>query len=153
PRLESRTLSRTVDAQGAVALEEPGDIVVRGITLDQAEKLFKNQLRRFYKDVEVAVSLGKMRTIQVTVSGDVYQPGSYAVPAVATAYNLLYACGGPTNDGTLRQIEVRRGGNVAGTLDIYRFLLSGENATDIPLQNGDLVYVGNSLTRVAVSGE
>src|SRR5579871_1204932 len=122
-RHEAKTIIGVVDAQGTIAIEELGLVTVRGLTLEQAEKALQERLRRYYTGVEVSVTLAKLRTIQVTVSGAAYQPGTYTVPAIATAYNLIYAAGGPTWDGSLRNIEVRRAGKPVGTLDLYKFLL------------------------------
>jgi polysaccharide biosynthesis/export protein len=152
-RQEARTVTATVDPQGAIALEDIGNVVVRGLTMDQTEKLLRSQFRRFFNGVEVSVTLGKLRTIQITVSGAAYQPGTYAVPAVATAYNVLYAAGGPTEDGTLRNIEIRREGKLVATLDVYKFLTVGAQANDVQLQTGDLIYIPHRRSRILVSGE
>lgn len=152
-RHEMKTLTRIVDSQGSVSLPDAGMVVVRSLTLDQTEKALRAQLRRFYNGVDVSVTLGRLRTIQVLVSGQAFQPGSYTVPAVTTAYNLVYAAGGPTRSGSLRNIEVRRGGHLIGTLDIYKYMMVGGQASDIPLQSGDLLYIPPHRSRVAVRGE
>jgi polysaccharide export outer membrane protein len=89
----------------------------------------------------------------VTVGGEAYVPGSYVVPAVASAFNVLYAAGGPTEDGSLRAIEIRRHGKLISTFDFYAFLRAGGNHKDTILEPGDLIYIPPRLSRVVVRGE
>jgi protein involved in polysaccharide export with SLBB domain len=153
PTLEPRLVSRTVDERGDIVVDALGPIVVRGLTADGVEKALRAQLRRYYKDVDVSVTLSRLRTIQVTVSGFAFEPGTFQVPANATAYNVLWIAGGPTFDGTLRSIEVRRQGRLIGTLDVYKFLMVGSQGSDIPLQTGDLITIPPRQSEVAVRGE
>lgn len=150
----AREIACTVDSAGAIMLEQVGRIVVRGLTVAQAERALRQRLGRLYKRPEVSVTLREMRTIAITVAGEAFAPGTYVVPAVATAFNVLYAAGGPTEDGSLRRIEVRRRGAPVGTLDLYQFLSRGDQAAaDLPLQAGDVLYLPPRLSRVVVDGE
>ncbi len=153
PRHEPKTQNSTVDQTGAISLEDLGPLMVRGQTLAQAEKTIGQRLRRLYTGVEVSVVLAKLRTIQVTLAGSAFLPGTYAVPSVSTAYNVVAAAGGPMDDGSMRAIEVRRNGKIVGTLDLYNFLLVGNHGEDIQLQSGDLVYIPHRRSRIAVAGE
>ena len=153
PTIERSTLARTVDPQGQITIEGLAPIVLLGKTVASAENTLKEQLSRFYKNVQVSLTLNKLRTIQVTVSGDAYQPGTYSVPSVASMYNLLYFSGGPTDNGSLRNIELLRGGKVVGKLDMYKFMLGEPGTTDYPLQAGDMLIVPPRLSRIAVTGE
>ena len=152
-RIEARTVTLAVSGQGTVALDMLGPMTVRGMTLDQMEKALKTSLAKLYNGVEVAATLTKLRTIQITVTGEAYQTGTYAVPAIATFYNMLYWSGGPTEEGSLRQIELRRQGKTIATMDIYAFLQGGTEAKDVALQSGDLLYIPPHQSRVAVYGE
>lgn len=162
----AREFTRTVDAQGAVTLDgDAGRIIVRGLTTAQAEATLRTRLGKLYKKADASVTLRELRTIPVLVSGEAYAPGTYVVPAVATAFNVLYAAGGPTEAGSLRRIEVRRRGRLVGTLDLYRFLAAGtapgksaaaaaaNDDDDIALQPGDQILIPARLSRVAVDGE
>ncbi len=153
PRQEARTVNCSLDTSGAITMEDAGSVVVRGMTIEQAERALRTQLRRYLTGADCTLTLGKLRTIQVTVSGSIWQPGTFAAPAVATAYNLLYAAGGPTPEGSMRAVEVRRGGKLVGTLDVYRFILVGSASADIALESGDLIYVPRRRSQIAVSGE
>ncbi len=150
PAHEFRT---TVDAQGAVALDQGRKLVVRGLTLGQAEEALRRQLAHLYRNVDVSLALKELRSISVTVGGQAFSPGTYVVPSVATAFNVLYAAGGPAQDGSLRRIEVRRRGRLVGLLDVYKFVTVGAESGDIPLQPGDLIYIPPHVSRVTIEGE
>ncbi len=153
PTLERTTVTKTVDGQGTIALTGIAPIVVLGKTVASTELSLKEALSRFYRNVQVSVTLNRLRTIQVTVSGEAYQPGTYAVPAVASAFNMLTFAGGPTESGSLRNIEIRRGGRLVGSLDMYKFELGSGQATDYSLQSGDMIVIPPRLSRIAVRGE
>jgi polysaccharide biosynthesis/export protein len=165
PAMAPRELTQVVDAQGMLTLNEAGHINVAGMTLEQADQAIKRRLSRFYKNVDVNVSLKKLRTIAVMVGGKAYMPGNYAVPAVTTAFQLLYVCGGPTKEGSLRNIQIRRQNRVF-TFDFYKAMTmaatpiaagTAGSATqyqqDIPLQSGDVLYIPTFHERVALQGE
>ncbi len=151
--LEQQELDLVVEPAGSITLPQAGRVVLRGQSLAQAEAGIKQRMLRFFKDVEVSLTLKELRTISVTLAGSAYMAGTYNVPAVVTAFNLLYATGGPSNEGSLRRIEVRRRGEVVSTLDYYRFLITGDKAADIMLEPGDTVYVPPHFSRVQVRGE
>ena len=143
----------TVDPQGTILLDQGRRVVVRGLTLGQAENLVRLQLGHLYRNVEVALTLKELRSISITVGGQAFSPGTYVVPSVATAFNVLYAAGGPTEDGSLRKIEIRRRGHLIGLLDVYKFVTVGAESGDIPLLPGDLIYIPPRISRVTVDGE
>jgi len=87
------------------------------------------------------VSLAKLRKIQVYVAGDVIRPGAYQISAAGTTLNALYAAGGPTTNGSLRRVDIRRGGKLADSVDVYEYLTRGINPTASRLRNGDVVFV------------
>lgn len=153
PTIERSELVRVVDPQGAITIEGLAPIVLLGKTVASAEATLQQQLRRFYKNVQVSLTLDRLRTIQVTVTGEVYMGGTYTVPSVASAYNLLFASGGPTENGSLRDVEVLRAGKKVGTVDMYKVELGAAQTPDIPLQPGDMIVVPPRKARVAVSGE
>ncbi len=156
--LSPRDLTVTVDPQGGINVAGIGRVTVAGRTITEAETALSQRLKRLYRNVEVSISLSQLRTIQVTVSGAAFAPGTYNVPASATAFNVLNAAGGPTASGSLRDIRVLRSGRVVGTLDIYPLLGASSarpsaKSGDINLQSGDNIYVPARLSRVTVRGE
>jgi protein involved in polysaccharide export with SLBB domain len=163
PAMSPREITSTVDPQGVLTLDEVGHVNVAGMTLGQASEEVKRRLSRLYKKVDVMVSLRELRTISVTVSGKAYLPGEYHVPAVMTASQVLYACGGPTKDGSLRSIEIRRQNKII-PFDFYKMMTlaapgavgksgSMKYQSDIPLQSGDVIYIPSYHERVALAGE
>ena len=156
--LNPRDLTAVVDPQGGITIAGIGRVTVAGRTITEAEAALRQRLERLYRNVEVSISLSQLRTIQVTVSGAAFAPGTYNVPASATAFNILNAAGGPTASGSLRDIRVLRSGRIVGTLDIYPLLgafSASPNAKsgDINLQSGDNIYIPARLSRVTVRGE
>ena len=156
--LSPREFTSTVDLQGGINVEGVGRISVAGRTASQAEDTLRQRLQRLYRSVDVSINLRQLRTIQVTVSGAAFAPGTYTVPATATAFNVLNAAGGPTADGSLRDIRVLRGGRLVGTLDIYPLIgaaggAPGAKNGDVALQAGDAVYIPGRLSRISVRGE
>ncbi|CEK20570.1 SLBB domain-containing protein [Chthonomonas calidirosea] len=157
PAMEPRVLTLQVSPQGELDLGKDGRVNVAGMTLAQAEQALRAHLSRYYRNVDVSISLSRLRTISVTVMGHVFAPGTYIVPAVATAFNVLYAAGGPTKDGSFRDIEVRRGNKVL-PLDLYQLMADlpskgGTSRFDIPLQPGDVIFVPGTDERVYAMGE
>jgi len=153
PTVERSRLARTLDPQGAISIEGLEPIVLLGKTVASAENTVKERLGRFYKGVQVSLTLNKLRTIQVTVVGNAYQPGTYSVPSVASAYNLLFFAGGPIDSGSLRDIQLLRNGKKVGSLDMYKFELGTAPSADYPLQAGDVLLIPPRKSRIVVRGE
>ena len=156
--LAPREFTAAVDMQGGINVEGIGRISVAGRTASQAEETLRQRLQRLYRNVDVSINLRQLRTIQVTVSGAAFAPGTYTVPATATAFNVLNAAGGPTADGSLRDIRILRGGRLAGVLDIYPLIgaaggTPGAKSGDVSLQSGDSIYIPGRLSRISVRGE
>lgn len=156
-------LAHTLDVsrEGFIVIPQVGQLSVANLTMGQLEDLLYARLARSYSGVrrganaptKFSVSVAKLRAIQVYVTGEVERPASYRISGAATAMTALYAAGGPTVRGNLRGVEVRRGGAVVGTLDIYDYLLRGDNSQDLRLENGDIVFVRTHGPRVRVAGE
>ena len=153
-----REFTATVDIQGGITVPEAGRLSVVGRTATEAEETLRQRLSRLYRNVDVSINLRQLRTIQVTVSGASFSPGTYTVPATATAFNVLNATGGPTANGSLRDIRVLRNGRRVGTLDIYPLIgaTSGNPNNrngDINLQAGDNIYIPARLSSIAIWGQ
>jgi protein involved in polysaccharide export with SLBB domain len=130
-----------VDRNGAIALPRLGVVQVWGLTLQQLQALLRQRFAEFYPDFQMAVTLGRLRTIRVYVVGEVRQPGAYTVSSLSTIINALFASGGPTKNGSLRRIRLVRHGKTIHTLDLYDFLLQGDKSQDQTLQSGDTIFV------------
>jgi len=153
--------SLEVTREGFVVIPEVGQVGVANLTLGQLEDLLYVRLARSYSGIRRAanaatkfsISVSRLRAIQVYVTGEVERPASYRISSAATAMTALYAAGGPTERGSLRAVQVRRGGRVVGTLDVYDYLVKGDNSGDVRLENGDIVFVATHGPRVRVMGE
>lgn len=145
----------TVDARGNIAMENWGNVQVRGLTFEQAQRLIKAKIRPYFNlsSNELTVTLSYSRTIAVNIVGEVLQPGTYKMPAINTVFNALIAAGGPNDLGTLRDIQVLRDGQVVQHLDVYQFLNNPQFQGDFYLQDNDYLFVGPAKNVVTVVGE
>ncbi len=147
----SQSLTRIVDREGRVALPESGAVQVAGLTLEGTQSVIAEALKHQYRDVQVAVTVARLRSIRVYVVGDVQRPGAYDISSLATSLNALYAAGGPTGIGSLRLMRHYRGSRLIGEIDLYDFLLHGVRAED-RLEAGDTVLVPVAGAQIAVYG-
>ena len=144
----------TVDNRGNIQIPSlPSAITVRGQTVTSLESLLKERLRRIFKGAEVVVTLDELRTISISVVGEVVAQGNYQVPSVMTLFNALYMAGGPTVNGSMRSIQLKRSNGDTKIIDLYRFFQKGDSTQDLPLQPGDLILVPLASRRVAMTGE
>jgi polysaccharide biosynthesis/export protein len=146
-----------VNADGNIKIENLNPIFVAGQTLEQAKIKIVQRLKTLFGGLgsgglSADVTLSKIRSIKVTVIGEAVFPGTYTVPSLATAFNVLYAAGGPTDIGSLRNIEVFRKGKKVKTLDLYDFLLRGDLTDDIGLIDQDVVLIPYVDKRVTING-
>jgi protein involved in polysaccharide export with SLBB domain len=130
-----------VNRSGEVILPKVGGVKVWGITFGKLPEVIRNSLSRLYKDFDLNVTMGKLRVIKVFVVGEVVAPGDYTISSLSTLINALSAAGGPLKSGSLRNVQVKRGGTVVETVDLYEFFLKGDKSRDIRLQPGDTVFV------------
>jgi protein involved in polysaccharide export with SLBB domain len=130
-----------VDRNGAITLPRLGVLQVSGMTLGKLQAFLRQRFGEFYPDFQMAVTLGKLRSMLVYVVGEVQLPGAYTVSSLATMMNALFASGGPTRNGSLRRIQLTRKGKTVQTLDLYDLLLRGDKSQDQALQSGDTIFV------------
>ncbi len=137
----NKVVSVTVDREGKIVLPESGTLFVWGLPFSKVEKLIKSVLSETFANVQVDVSMGRLRTIRVFVLGEVTKPGSYTLSSLATLFQALYEAGGPTKLGTLRKIRLLRGNEVVDVVDLYKFLLEGQKTQDYRLFSNDVIFV------------
>jgi protein involved in polysaccharide export with SLBB domain len=136
----NNNLNLTVGRDGSVSIPEIGPLQVAGLTFAQTKKLIEDHAGQI-TGVKVDVTMGKLKTIQVFVVGEVEQPGAYTVSALSHVSNALSAAGGITKIGSLRKVELRRGNQLVRTIDLYSLLLAGNEQGDEQLQPGDVIFV------------
>jgi protein involved in polysaccharide export with SLBB domain len=148
----------TVNELGEVYIPNVGPIYINGLSIEEATQKIKSKLAAtIYRAIntgktKVVVTLGKIRSIRVTVIGQAKKPGTYTVSSLTTLYNLLYLCGGPTAMGSYRDIEVIRGNQLKTRADLYDFLVNGNQKDNIILQEGDVIRIPYYKNRVTISG-
>jgi protein involved in polysaccharide export with SLBB domain len=143
----------TVDRQGKVFIPKIGEIVVWGMNLSDFESKVNNQLSAIYSDFKSSVSLGKIRSIRIYMTGEVKKPGAYTVSSLTTLFNALYLAGGPNLRGSMRNIKVIRNNKTETSVDLYQFLLKGDSKSDIRLSSGDAIFIPVSGPRITIQGE
>ncbi len=155
-----QTYKAKVSPEGTVQLDILSPIYVSGLTIEQARERIINRLKSRFAGLNNSggglyadVTLGNIRSISVTVIGEALQPGTFTVPSLANVFNVLYACGGPSEIGSLRNIEVFRNGKVIRTLDAYDILLHGNQKDNIILQDQDIIRIPYVDARVSILGE
>jgi polysaccharide biosynthesis/export protein len=154
-------LQLMVNREGEVVVPNVGPVVAQGLTIAQLKAILVSRMSSYYSglrgggrgaDTWIDLSLGKLRSMQIFVLGEVKKPGGYAVSSMSTALLGLYVAGGPTINGSLREIQIMRDNNVVSTIDFYDFALRGDKSKDVRLQDGDVVFVKPAGKRVALAG-
>jgi protein involved in polysaccharide export with SLBB domain len=153
-----QTYTEKISPDGNIIISGIGPIHLAGMTIEEGTAKLKKELGKIYAGLRggntfLKVSLGNVRSIKVNMIGEVYLPGTYTLPSVATVFNALYAAGGPSLHGTMRSVKVIRENKTIAELDLYEFLLKGEQKDNIRLQDQDIVFISPYTNRVIVKGE
>jgi polysaccharide biosynthesis/export protein len=149
-----------VSPEGTIRILNLSPIYVNGLTIEAASERIVGRLRQLYQGINMPgsgvsaqITLGNVRSIKVTLTGEVMKAGTYTVSSLATVFNALYAAGGPSENGSFRNIKVIRDNKVVRVLDLYDFLLRADQKDNIRLQDQDIIRVADYETRVEVEGE
>jgi len=150
--------SPVVSPDGSINISGVGILNVSGKTIENVTSLIKDRLiannYAIGNGTSLSVTLGNgIRSIRVRLVGQLVRPSTYTLPSLATVFDALYMAGGPTENGTLRQIDVIRNNNIIRTLDVYDFLVKGNQKDNIALQDGDIIRVPTYRTRVELAGQ
>lgn len=147
------TFEGDISPDGTVTIEGVGPISLGGMSVGAANTAIKQKLGKFYQDCSFQLTVGNTRTIQVQVMGEVNVPGTYSLSSLSSAFNALYAAGGINDIGTLRAIKVYRNGRCISSIDVYDYILNGNAAGDIRLQDNDIIIVGPYEALVEIRGK
>jgi protein involved in polysaccharide export with SLBB domain len=147
-----------VSPEGTIRIEFAGIVQVNGLTIEQATARIKARLSQTYPALKtgrttLTVGIGNIRSIKVTLLGEITKPGTYTLPSLATVFNALYASGGPNRNGSYRGVEVIRNNKIVAKLDMYDFLLKGYQENNIKLQDQDVIRVPVYKVRAQIDGE
>lgn len=147
-----------VSPEGSIRLQYVGNVYVAGLSIEQATSKIRSAMSRTYPALRsgrstIGVNLGNIRSIRITLLGEVVKPGTYTLSSLSTVYNALNASGGPNANGSFRKIQVIRNNKVVSTIDVYGFLLDGIQKGNIRLQDQDVINVPVYQSRVEIAGE
>ena len=143
----------TVDRSGAVYLPQVGEIHVAGLPYSQVQEHIRDAVSHIYKSFNLEVEMGQLRSIQVFVVGQARRPGTYTLGSLSTLVTALFATGGPSVQGSLRDIQLRRNGETVSHFDLYDLLIFGDMSKDAPLLPGDVIYIPPVGPQVGIAGE
>ena len=144
--------SLTIDRNGQVNLPKVGVVTLAGVAVRDLDKTLQGHLGKVFSNFSASATLGRLRGIQVYVVGQALQPGTFHLSSLSTLVNALFASGGPNANGSMRNIQLKRGGKTVTTLDLYDFIARGDKTRDLPLMSGDVIVISPVGPRVAVTG-
>jgi len=147
-----------VSADGLVSVKYAGPVNLSGLTIEQAGNIIKSRLLKYYPALssgatKLQLTLGSVRSIQVSVIGAVKKPGTVTLPSIATLFNALYSSGGPLDNGSFRNIELIRNNKVMVVADLYDFIVKGDQKANLSLQDNDVIKVPFASIQVNLDGE
>jgi protein involved in polysaccharide export with SLBB domain len=148
----SQRLRRVVDREGKIALPEAGSVEVSGRSLGDVQRLVQTSLQSQFRDVQVDVSLARLRTVRIYVVGDVERAGAYDISSLSTPLNAVFTAGGPTSRGSLRTLRHYRGDTLVQEVDVYDLLLHGVRSGIERMQSGDTVLVPPLGAEITIEG-
>jgi protein involved in polysaccharide export with SLBB domain len=143
----------TVDRNGTISIPTIGSVPLAGVKAGDAENAIRAAVGRLYKGVTVNVTFGQLRAITVYVVGQANRPGTYTVSSLSTLVTALFASGGPNANGSMRHVQVKRGGKTVAELDLYAFIAKGDKSADVKLQDGDTIFIPQAGGFVALTGK
>ena len=141
-----------VDRSGQVYIPRVGQISVAGVHYGELEQRLKTEVSKIFRNFNLTVNVGRLRSIQVLVVGSARYPGTYTISSLSTLVNAIFASGGPGPQGSLRDIQVRRDGATITHFDFYDLLIKGDKSKDVRLQPGDVLYIPPVGPLAAISG-
>jgi len=146
------SLRVVVDRSGQIYIPQVGQVSMAGVHYGDLEEHLKDQISKIFKNFNVSANVGRLRSIQVLVVGNALYPGTYTISSLSTLVNAIFASGGPTPQGSLRHIQVRRDGAAITDFDFYDLLIRGDKSKDVRLLPGDVIYIPPVGPLVAMSG-
>jgi protein involved in polysaccharide export with SLBB domain len=141
-----------VDRSGEIYLPQIGPVHVAGMPFSALDGHLRSAIGRVYRNFDLTVDMGQIRAIQVYLAGEARRPGMYTVSALSTLVNALFASGGPSTAGSFRHIILRRAGKDVTDFDLYTLLVHGDKSKDVPLENGDVLFIPPVGPQVAMTG-
>lgn len=150
---EEGNFNFTINRDGMATIPHIGTVRLAGYTFSEAERILHARLGQYYTGFQMNLSMGRLSSLLVYVTGNARRPGAYTVSSFSTLVNALISSGGPSANGTLRKIELKRAGRTVAVFDMYAMLLHGDKTQDVRLQDGDVIYIPPVGPLVGLAGE
>ncbi len=147
-----KSYSVSVTRDGSIIVPNLGTLDVSGLSFAELKRFLFRKFKEYYPDFEMSVTMGRLRTIDIFLVGEANNPGTYSLSSLSTVISTLYAAGGPSKNGSLRNVKVFRNGKHVTTLDLYEFFIKGMKNNDIRLQTGDTIFIPVIGSVVGVAG-
>lgn len=154
------SLRQTISPEGSIVVDRLGPIYLNGMTVKEANSYVQQKFASLYSGIgnyegasQIRLTLGKIRTIQVNVMGEVVMPGTYSISSLSSVMNALYNAGGVNDIGSLRLIQLYRKGKLIETVDVYQYLINGKSSSDVRLTDGDIIIVPPYISLVNIAGK
>src|SRR5438270_281430 len=142
----------TVDRSGQIYIPRVGQVSVAGVHYADLGQVLRNEISKIFKNFNLTVNVGRLRSMQVLILGNARYPGTYTISSLSSLVNAVFTSGGPTPQGSLRDIQVRRDGKTITDFDFYDLLIKGDKSKDVHLQPGDVLYIPPVGALAAISG-
>lgn len=149
-----------VNTEGKVVIPNVGVVHVGSLSIDAVKTILTQKIGTRYAGLQgsnpssfLMLTVGNIRTIKINIVGDVKTPGAYELPSFTTIFNALYAAGGPTINGSFREVQLFRGGKQIANTDLYEFLLKGKTDKNLRLEDNDVLLIPKYNKRVELVGE
>ncbi len=146
------SIAPVIDRTGGIYLPQVGEVHLAGTPVSSLHEVLQKAVSKVFRNFQLTASVGQIRSIQVYVVGEARRPGVYTISSLSTLIDALFACGGPSTDGSMRNIEVRRNGKVITDFDLYTLLLSGNRSKDVHLLSGDVIFIPPVGPQAAITG-
>ncbi len=149
---EKQSTKAFISRNGTLMLPLIGELNLNGLTFKEAKKLIKNKVSNELIGTSASIAFQKLRSITVFVLGEAYKPGAYTISALSSVSNALFISGGVNENGSLRNIQIKRDNEVISTYDFYDLLLKGNTNTEVMLREGDVIYIPFIENKVRLGG-
>lgn len=150
---EKQDMELAVNREGQVTFPAHGPINVSGLSFVEVKQLLTSTIKEKIIGVDVAVGIASLRSMRIFVLGDAFKPGPYTLSSLSSMTHAIFAAGGVSDIGSLRNIQLKRAGKLVSTLDLYDLLINGDSRGDLLLQSGDVVFIPPKGETISVGGE
>jgi polysaccharide export outer membrane protein len=150
---EKDELELTVNREGQIIFPAHGPFTVSGLSFNEMKRLLTARIKEKVIGVDVVVGIASLRSMRVFVLGDAHKPGPYTLSSLSSVTHAIFAAGGISDIGSLRNIQLKRAGKLVTTLDLYDLLIKGDSRSDVLLQSGDVIFIAPKGNTISVEGE